>query len=110
MPQKSVKDIDLIMIIPPNTIPGRYYFDIVGNVLNPANNIAAETTGRIPLTVLSQSRSQRVVFHTKNQQPIKIDEFCIDINNLMNKRKPKSILTELNTISCKSCIQVNYGF
>jgi hypothetical protein len=53
MVPKSVKDIELILIIPPDTIPGRYYFDIVGNVLNPANNIAAETTGRIPLTLVT---------------------------------------------------------
>jgi hypothetical protein len=52
MPPKSVKDIDLYMIIPPNTIPGNYYFNILGNVFNPTNNIAAETTGRIPLTIL----------------------------------------------------------
>jgi CRISPR-associated endonuclease/helicase Cas3 len=41
----------------------------------------------------------RVEFHPKNQQPIKIDEFCMAINKLINENKTKNILIELNTIA-----------
>ena len=53
LPPNSTKNLDLTIIIPPNTVPGFYFFDILAKVLSPSNNIAAESTGRIPLTVVS---------------------------------------------------------
>ena len=40
-----------------------------------------------------------MVFHTRHQRPIKIRDFCIDVNNLLNENRKNSILIELNTIS-----------
>jgi hypothetical protein len=53
LPPNSSKNLDLTIIIPPNIVSGFYFFDILAKVLSPSNNIAAESTGRIPLTVVS---------------------------------------------------------
>jgi CRISPR-associated endonuclease/helicase Cas3 len=57
-----------------------------------------ETKELVPIDIL-RNLPQRVKFHTRNQRPIKIDEFCMEVNNLINENKTKSILIELNTIS-----------
>ena len=57
-----------------------------------------ETKELAPKDIL-KNLPQRVVFHTRNQRPIKIRDFCIDVNNLINENRKNSILIELNTIS-----------
>src|SRR5207302_1713364 len=47
-----------------------------------------------------QTLPQRVIIHLRNQQGIKLDKFCIEINSLIEKNNAeKSILVELNTIA-----------
>ena len=46
-----------------------------------------------------QSIPDRVMFHLKNQQQITLDEFCVEMNNLIRDNKDKNILIELNTIN-----------
>ena len=57
-----------------------------------------ETKELAPKDIL-RNLPQRVVFHTRHQRPIKIRDFCIDVNNLLNENRKNSILIELNTIS-----------
>lgn len=60
---------------------------------------AENETKELAPTDILRNLPQRVVFHPRNQHPIKIDEFCIDINNLIRETKTKSILIEMNTVS-----------
>jgi CRISPR-associated endonuclease/helicase Cas3 len=61
--------------------------------------IFAETeTSELAPADLLRNLPQRVIFHTRHQRPIRINDFCIDVNNLLNENRKNSILVELNTI------------
>jgi CRISPR-associated endonuclease/helicase Cas3 len=62
-----------------------------------------ETTELAPTHILN-SLPKRVRFHPRNRRPINVDEFCININNLIRENKTKSILIELNTISTANMV------
>jgi CRISPR-associated endonuclease/helicase Cas3 len=57
-----------------------------------------ETHELAPIKIL-RKLPRRITFHQRIRQPMRIDQFCRDMNMLIRENKTKSILIELNTVS-----------